>query len=232
MGATGEDGGAAYVLTRDEGWRRAARLTPAGDDAGDAFGGAVALSGDGTTALVGAAGGDGGSAYVYGRDGGDWSFDATLLGAGEGGDFGRSVALAADGRTALVGAPERGTTGAAFLFGRVDGGWQRLVRVTPAEGGGPEYGHGVALGRASGVGVVGDPSGDNANGTDAGTGYVYGADTGLADRFDDGDGEVEPREVLAMIDAYNEGDEAISAQDVLAAIEAYNADAGWSGVDG
>lgn len=236
----GENSGSAYVFERDEeGWTQATRLTPVGGDAQDFFGDAVALSADGSTALVGALDfEDSGTAYVYGRDGGEWSFEATLLASGEGGggtpgDFGRSVALTADGATALIGAPGDGdgATGAAVRFERGGSGWRRTARVAPEDGEGA-FGRGVALGRAGRVGVVGDNSADNPNGVDAGTGYVYEAVESLSDRFDDGNDEVDAREVLGMIDAYNAGEDAVGAQDVLAAIEAYNDDAGWDTVDG
>jgi hypothetical protein len=48
----------------------------------------------------------------------------------------------------------------------------------------------------------------------------------LADRFDDGDGEVQFEEVLAVIRAYNAGDD-ITFSDVLAVIRAYNENSGW-----
>jgi len=88
---------------------------------------AVALSADGTTALVGAPGvaSRKGAAYIFhASDAGSWSSSgkpvATLTkNHGSSGDeFGTAVALSADGTTAFVGAPTAGTKfrGAIYVF--------------------------------------------------------------------------------------------------------------------
>lgn len=88
----------------------------------------VALSADGTTALVGAPGvaGNRGAAYIFrAADAGSWSSSgtpvATLTKPGSGlGLFGAAVALSADGTTGLVSAPFAGTgllgAGAIYAF--------------------------------------------------------------------------------------------------------------------
>ncbi len=88
----------------------------------------VALSADGTTALVGAPRASGyiGAAYVFhASDAGSWSSSsiptATLTKkTGPVADFGGAVALSADGTTAFVGAPDTGAgvepTGAIYVF--------------------------------------------------------------------------------------------------------------------
>ena len=87
-----------------------AKLGPeiTGDGAGfEYFGESVALSDDGTTALVGVPGdGPNGSVYVFVRDGSGWSLQAKLAQTdGSGGDgFGTAVSLSADGDKALIGA--------------------------------------------------------------------------------------------------------------------------------
>jgi len=89
---------------------------------------AVALSADGTTALVGAPGvaGDRGAAYIFhASEAGSWSSSgkpiATLRNTSTGaGSFGRAVALSADGTTAFVSAPFVGAgpfgAGAIYVF--------------------------------------------------------------------------------------------------------------------
>lgn len=68
------------------------------------------MSGDGTTALVGAieddelTGGNPGSAYVFDGSGDDWDRAARLAGDGESSDSFGVVSLSDDGSTALVGA--------------------------------------------------------------------------------------------------------------------------------
>jgi len=127
--------GAAYVYTRTSGiWSQQALVTAsnpqAGDlvEAGDNFGGSVALSGDGNTLAVGAqfedsgrtgvtpgsvdeatsgnAAHDSGAVYVYKRTAGTWSQQAYVKASNTGADdtFGNSVALSNDGNTLAVGA--------------------------------------------------------------------------------------------------------------------------------
>lgn len=112
------------------------------------FGESVAISGDGTTVLVGApmqTGGEGnehkeGVAYVFVRSHGSWVQQGATPGrngslgtpAGFGGGaFGSSVALSSDGNTALVGSPEsRAGAGLAWVFTRAGTTWsesQKLV---------------------------------------------------------------------------------------------------------
>ena len=103
-----------------------ATLTNSAGAAGDEFGYSVALSADGTTALVGAYGVSSatGAAYVFHVSGqGSWATSAAPMAtltnsAGAAGDeFGVSVALSADGTTALVGAPDvTSLIGAAYVF--------------------------------------------------------------------------------------------------------------------
>ena len=98
-----------------------------GGSVGDCFGSAVALSADGTTALIGAYGADSqaGAAYVFRASSeGAWSSTskpkATLSDA-TAGWFGWSLTISADGTMALIGAPasEDGIsayTGSAYVF--------------------------------------------------------------------------------------------------------------------
>jgi hypothetical protein len=130
----GEPGGADvfHVATADS-WRDSSKPTArlVADPEGAAAGGlgiAVALSADGTTALVGTTNLDSfvGAVYVFRAAAADaWTSraipDAVLTDgvAGLFGDgFGGAVALSPDGLTALVGAPNLafGPAGAAYLF--------------------------------------------------------------------------------------------------------------------
>jgi hypothetical protein len=116
--------GAVYVFTRDGArWSQQAYVKAFNAEAGDFFGGAIALSADGHTLAVGAeledsnaAGVDGdqnnntapssGAVYVFTREEAQWFQQAYVKGSNtEGGDcFGSAVALSADGNTLAVGA--------------------------------------------------------------------------------------------------------------------------------
>lgn len=104
--------GVAYVFVDGEsGWQQRAALTDETDD--DIYlGSSVALTDDGTTALVGAstdsdpAGSPAGKALRFDGSGTDWSHETTLTADdGDDGDrFGNAVALNGAGTRALVGA--------------------------------------------------------------------------------------------------------------------------------
>jgi hypothetical protein len=170
VGAPGDGGfsGAAWVFTRtgstwaQQGPRLTAPGQPAepeeaqcGEEANQCgFGRSVALSADGSTALVGAprANEARGAAWVFTRAGSTWSqFGERLTGSIEAnGDrsFGRSVALSADGSTALVGAPrDTSLRGAAWAFARSESGFvQQGGAITGAEEiGGGYFGRSVSL---------------------------------------------------------------------------------------
>jgi hypothetical protein len=112
VGAPSEGKGAAWIFKRDgEQWHQGPELVSphAGGVASSSFGGAVALSADGTTALVGDSNDDegDGTAWVFERSEGEWSAGHELMGSSTVGSarFGASVALSDDGGTALVGGP-------------------------------------------------------------------------------------------------------------------------------
>jgi hypothetical protein len=134
-------------------------LTSAALPAGK-LGYSVALSADGSTALVGAPGAEGGAgaALVFVRTGAGWTQQGAPLTVAEVGPsgasacaesgvepeecrVGRSVALSADGDTALIGAPhasgrcgtlghECANQGAAYVFTRSGSTWSRQAVIT------------------------------------------------------------------------------------------------------
>jgi hypothetical protein len=120
-------GGAAFAFDRaGSTWTQAgAKLMPSDGSAEALFGGGVALSADGATALIGGPADQGaktpeGAAWEFARSGAGWSQQgAKLKGAGQvgEGEFGIGVALSADGDTAVVGAPlDDVDVGSAFGF--------------------------------------------------------------------------------------------------------------------
>jgi hypothetical protein len=114
--------GAAWVFTRSDGvWTQQGDKLTGQDEEGDVFGGSVALSSDGNTALIGqdSYDADVGAAWVFTRSDGVW----TQLGGPLVPDsdalyyFGQSVALSGDGNTALVGGPwDNHNAGDAWVF--------------------------------------------------------------------------------------------------------------------
>ena len=131
-----DDGaGAVWIFTRSGStWTQLGpKLTGGGESGAGAFGVDVALSADGSTALIGAPGdNDGvGAAWVFTRSGSTWIQQGPkLTGAAEDGfaQFGSSVALSANGSTALIGGPldnQASEVGAAWAFTRSGGVWSQ-----------------------------------------------------------------------------------------------------------
>jgi len=143
----------------------------------DAFGGSVAVSGD--TAVVGAAGNDGGgSAYVFKRTVHSWSQQAKLTpsDAVESGEFGYSVAISGD--VILVGDPqlqsETNSSGSAYVFVRNGSAWTEQTKLVSSDAAdGDHFGISVGVsGRYDNWVVVG-ASGDQDAGVDSGSAYVF-----------------------------------------------------------
>jgi len=174
------DQGSVYVFTRSgTAWSQQAKLTASDGAANDYFGFSVALSGDGSSALVGAYADDvgshtdQGSAYVFTRSGTSWSQQASLTASdgAEGDVFGTSVALSGD--TALVGAAgDDAYRGSAYVFTHSGMTWSQQQKLFASDGAvDDQFGNSVALsGDIALVGVPRDKIGANA---DQGSAYVF-----------------------------------------------------------
>ncbi len=145
------------------------QLVPTGGTAFDRFGYSVALSANGTVALVGAlpVGPSKGSAYVFTRVGGTWMGSPLTPSLSNNNDgYGTSVALSAAGDTAIVGAPRGAAVkGAAFVFIGVGNQWtqQQLNCDTCANN--DLFGSAVALSASGGIALVGLPGYQGSKGT-------------------------------------------------------------------
>ncbi len=161
--------GAAYVFT-GPGWTTQQKLTAALGASNDNFGFSVALSSDGSTALVGAYGVKSGQGAAYVFTGSGWGQQQPLTAAGGANNdfFGISVALSSDGSTALVGATNVVTGGAAYVF--TGSGWSAQQKLTDPGGASRDlFGNSVALSSDGGTALVGAP-GVNS---DHGAAYVF-----------------------------------------------------------
>ena len=114
--------GRAYVYSRQGGlWPGTAELSiPAAQvpKAGDRFGSAVALSADGTVALVGAQDRNSGRGAfeTFELQGGTWTWINEVAGMATNALFGASLALSADGSTAVVLAPNELSAGVVHVY--------------------------------------------------------------------------------------------------------------------
>ena len=176
--------GAVHVFTRNESdeWIYQTKLTASGGAHADLFGYSVALSGN--TAIIGAHQVDkdltttsSGAAYVFTRASGMWTETKKLTASdGAAGDqFGVSVAV--DGNTVVVGADGDDKdaidtdAGAAFVFTNDSGTWDLKVKLIASDANASDwFGSSVAV--DGNTIVVGAP-GDDDNGDDSGSIYVY-----------------------------------------------------------
>jgi hypothetical protein len=173
--------GAAWVFTRSGlTWTQRQRLKPSdevlSEEGRGLFGSAVALSGDGSTALVGGEGdNEQGAAWAFTRSGATWLQQGPkLIGLHEHTGFGGGLSLSGDGNAALVSAVPsyyargeyaqgwtRGGAGTIWPFTRIGSTW---IRGVPAQGLNPqganeEFAYSFALSASGDTALVGAPDG-------------------------------------------------------------------------
>ena len=171
--------GATWMFSRHDGvWAQGGpKLVGAGAEGRANQGVAVALSADGTTAIIGgySDAANTGAAWIFAQAGGAWIQQGPkLVGDGHSANAteGLSVALSADGDTAIVGGPQdRLQAGAAWVFVRTAGRWtqQGSKLVAPASGRPSLFATSVALSGDGDIAMVGAPD-DNAG---AGAVWVF-----------------------------------------------------------
>lgn len=178
LGAPGDNAnvGAAWVFTRSgTTWsQQGGKLTGAGETGAGRFAGPVALSADGSTALIGGRSDNAnlGAGWVFTRSGTTWSQQGgklTPTGESGAGEFGWSAALSASGDLALLGAPaDNGSTGAAWEFSRTGSSWSQLGgKLTGTGESGPgEFGVRVTLSAEGHTALIGGQA-------DAGSGAAW-----------------------------------------------------------
>jgi hypothetical protein len=144
----------------------------------------VAISADGTTAILGGPGDNSyaGAVWMFTRSGGVWSQQGSkLVGTDAVGaaDQGNSVAISVDGNTAIVGGwNDNSAAGAAWVFRRSGGVWsQQGSKLVGADAvGGATQGYSVTISGDGNTAIVGG-SGDNSA---AGAAWVFTASTSFA----------------------------------------------------
>ncbi len=165
-------GGGAWIFTRTGStWsQQGPRINPSGEVGEGNFGTSLALSSDGSTALIGAPWDNSqvGAVWAFTRSGKEWTQQGNKLTGGEEsgsggfgeGAFGYSVALSAEGNTALIGGPaDTNESGAAWVFIRSGSTWaQQGPKLTTGEGvkGYFEFfGRSVALSGSGDIALIG-----------------------------------------------------------------------------
>jgi hypothetical protein len=178
--------GAAWVFTRTNGvWSQQGMKLVGNLGPGAAQGGAVALSADGSTALVGGSldSSNTGAAWVFTRSGSVWTEQGgKLVGNGAVGAAhqGSAVALSSDGSTAILGGySDSSTAGAAWVFTRSGSVWSQPHEGSKLVGGNAvgSAGQGTSVGLSAdgNTAILGGPF-DNAN---AGALWVFARSAGI-----------------------------------------------------
>jgi hypothetical protein len=230
---TNEAIGSAYVFARNQGgldnWGEVATLTADDGEAGDDFGFSVAICGD--IAVVGAAddddmGMDAGAAYVFQQHLGganNWG-QLTKVTATDGSDFaglGESVSISGQRFVAGArGAAVKGSVpGAAYVHARNEGGennWGEVAKLTPSDG---EFGNEFGVVSIDGDMVVVGAWGDDENGFNSGSAYVFDRDEGGDDNW----GEVQKINASDGFNGHNFG-QAVGVSGNVVIAGAINAD--------
>jgi hypothetical protein len=135
------------------------------------FGYSIALSSDGTIALIGASYENSftGATYIYQNVSGTWTKIARVTSGVAYSYFGWSVSLSLDGTIALIGAySEHSYTGAAYIYQNVAGTWTQIARVTSGVVN-SYFGYSVALSSDGTIVLIGAIT-ENSN---TGAAYLY-----------------------------------------------------------
>ncbi|MGI9013195.1 MAG: FG-GAP repeat protein [Phycisphaerales bacterium] len=155
-GAGAEESGAAYVFSLIAGeWAQTAEIAPLDPREDQSFGYAIDLSRDTSTLVAGAwrdsqNGSRAGAAYVFDRDGEDWTQVVKLLPDDPNVDdrFGGAVAICDS--TVVVGAPaddDLGSfSGSVYVFELLDEKWTQVAKLLASDGeSGDFFGRAVAI---------------------------------------------------------------------------------------
>jgi hypothetical protein len=164
-----DDRGAAYPLRIDPLIQQGSKLVGTGASGAAQQGFSVALSADGSTALIGGPSDNSraGAAWVFVRSGANWTQQGSKLvgtGAVGGAQQGNGVALSADGDTALIGGPgDNSFAGAAWVFTRSGSTWSQQGAKLVGTGavGAAREGFSVALSTDGNTALIGG-TGDNS----------------------------------------------------------------------
>jgi hypothetical protein len=184
--ATGGSGaGAAYIFTRSgTTWSQQAKLMASDAEAGDDFGDAVSISGDGNTVIVAADGEDtggsgAGAAYIFTRSGTTWSQQAKLMASDKqsGDNFGKAVSISNNGNTVIVSANGEDTlytnAGSAYIFTRSGTTWTQEAKIQASNAAnGVGFGDSVSISDDGNTSLVG-ASGEDTGGLNVGSVYIY-----------------------------------------------------------
>jgi hypothetical protein len=180
--------GVVYVFKYSGGsWRQQAKVAPNNGSRYDQFGSSIALSGDGTTAIIGAHNDDNqgvkkaGAAYVFVEEDGEWQEQVKLLPENPNTRefFGRATAISRDGDTVLVGAmwdndPNGEKGGSVRVYDAGGGEWTRQTILGADDGDSRDrFGTDIGLSSSGTTAVISANRDEDPHGENAGSAYVF-----------------------------------------------------------
>jgi len=152
--------------------------------AGDLFGVDVSISGDGTTAILGAWGVDtggssAGAAYIFTKSGSTWTQQAKIQASDkEANDrFGYQVSISNDGNTAIISAylEDTGgsTVGAVYIFTRSGSTWTQQAKIQASDKqANDRFGTSVSIADDGNTAIVGAGN-EDTSASNAGAVYIF-----------------------------------------------------------
>jgi hypothetical protein len=170
-----------YKWDNSAGWMEIKTFVASDGVFDEYFGGSSAISGDGTSVLIGAHYADigssaqSGSAYLYQWNGAEWLETKMIASDTAAGDcFGKDVDISDDGLTLVIGAPYKNSSkGQAYIYRWNGSGWTEYI-LTASDGvGNDRFGYSVAVnanGSTAVAGAYNDTVGANSF---QGSAYVY-----------------------------------------------------------
>jgi hypothetical protein len=181
--------GSAYIFSRSgTSWTYQSKIRAPDPVPYGAFGKSVAISSDGSYALMGAVAADGpagtpqpayGSAYIFSRSGTSWTFQSKIGApdAEQYDNFGESTSISSDGSYALVGAvaeDDGGTqAGAAYIFSRSGTSWTFQSKITAPDPAASDYfGGSVSISGDGSYALVGSEFDDDVASA-SGSAYIF-----------------------------------------------------------
>ena len=180
--AYGNNGTASRTVTVLFGWNQQQKIQGTDTSGLDQFGISVAISDNGTTAIVGAYTEDvHGAAYIFTRSGTTWTQQQKIQASDRqvSDEFGWSVAISGNGNTAIVGARYEGVSqwskkqGAAYIFTRSGTTWTEQQKITASDRQAYDiFGTSVAISGDGDTAIVG-AVGEDTGASDAGAAYIF-----------------------------------------------------------
>jgi len=182
-----ENSGSAYIFSRSgTSWTYQSTLTAPDRATRDYFGHSVAISGDGSYAIAGAAGDDAvgpetGSAYIFSRSETTWTFQQKITdpGSAPAGRLGFSVSISGDGSYAIAGAWSDNVSGrpnncgSAYIFSRSGTSWTVQQKINAPDGLTQDrFGWSVSISGDGSRALVG-AQWDDVTYTDQGSAYIF-----------------------------------------------------------